>query len=237
MDKRNRLKINTPETSFTFGADESIVVPPKIMIGTTSENVKDFNLLNQRSSETINFLKKYFPTILAILAVSYVIFRPSEYSELLDEIYNLRKENNQIKMKQELENIALITNKVRVEPRSKIYRYGFFKLNFTDPNSILESNGDCFALDGSDGCFEIIFPENKDVRKIAIYHSSNANIKSSIREFKLKLNEKVYDLKYDGVGYQEFTVNGNVDKIIFNIINNHGEKLYTSVYRVYVFSR
>lgn len=238
MDKRNRLKINTPETSFNLTTDNSIIVQPRITpdyfdrdIEYSAEQKKVF----KPSSKIYEILRNNLILIGLSILVLYLAFKPSDYSELLEEIYILRQENKSIKSKKVFENICLISNGVTVTPLSPVYKYGFLKRSFSDPLAMLDSSSECFSMEGNKGKFQITFKDKKHIQKIGIYHPSNANNKSCVKEFSVLVNGVNYHFNFNGIGFQEFFISDSDDKITVEILSNYGEPKYTSIYRFYVF--
>lgn len=181
--------------------------------------------------------KKYWINAILLSIIFYLIFKPSEYKFLLDEIENLKKENTNLQTTPKIENIADISLGASVTDHSKLYSFGLFKLESTDPNSILEPGSSLLSLDGDSGFFEIKFKEYFQIKRIALYHPEKANLKSAMREFSILIGGKRYNFEYCGKGYEEFTFDAtDADSIKVEFSNNYGEPSYTCIYRVFVFS-
>lgn len=199
-----------------------------------SNNINNQNNWNLKHVISTWCIKPYWIYILFASVIIYLISRPSEYSYLLDEIEKLRKIKTEVSPSK-LENIADLFMGTSISSHSALYKFGFFKQKSTDPNSVLESGNEFLCLKNENPqFFNIKFSKSYRIRKIAVYHPPNANPKSSMRRFKVKSSGDEVILEFS-VGYQEYAVEMEGDSILFEILENNGECLYTSVYRVSVF--
>lgn len=262
MDKRQRLKVTTPDASsliqrentiVDFTRDSSIIIPPKVTIPYKTESIdfgpfssfeadknKNVNCFldkcNRALDSLIDCVRGYWVHAVFVAIIVFLITRPSEYKFLLEELEKLKQER---KVEQQpVKNIADLIYGTTVADTSGLYTFGLFKSSSTDPNSVLEPGESRVALQGTSGFFDLHFQEIYSIKKIAIYHPETRNPKSAIKDFTVVSNDdKRFDFTYSGKGYVEFDldcVKTDSLKIIFH--NNHGELLYTCVYRVFVFA-
>lgn len=223
-------KINNPKM-IDEGRDESSV-EFNMSIGSdpieTSRKIID---------KILPMIKSYWLIATLASVIVYLILKPSEYKFLLDEIENLKKENTSLQTISRIENIADISLGTSVISHSDLYSFGFFKIESTDPNSILEPGSSFLSLKEDSGFFEIEFKGSFKIRKIALYHPEKANPKSAIRQFSTVIKGNRQDFEYCGKGYEEFLLDElETDKIKIEFTSNYGESLYTSIYRVFIFS-
>lgn len=182
-----------------------------------------------------SFIIKYSIHFVCLGMLLYLCFAPSEYSFLLEEISMLKNRKVEIiqePKKPEITDLSDLFKGAKAFAKSEMYRFGFLRSNTTDPNSILEPGASCLSLKGSTGMAEIHFQERRNIFKLVIYHPSNANPKSAIKDFKLIVGDKTYELNFNGE-YQEYILDGiEASKVSIHIYSNHGESKYTSIYRI-----
>lgn len=255
MNKRNKLRF-TASDSFNLTRDASIILNPRL----DSEDMRKEETLDHGSAEVssetsmqteppepqstkdvllgvISRIRAYWIYVSLAGMMAFLVFRPSEYSFLLDEIHRLREENRSIRMLKPMENICDITKGALVGAHSKLYRFGLLDRLATDPNSLMEPGNSLLAIKSPRGFFEIRFKDVHSIKKIGFYHPAFANPSSAIREFSIVVGGKEIDCEYQGYEYQEFLVDDAEDsKITIVVKSNHGEPRYTSVYRMFVFA-
>lgn len=238
MDKRNRLKINTPETTFNFATEDSMMVPQKISeIEFPEEDQAQPEIFKMYKLEKIcEFLKTHFIEAILVLIILFLISKPSGYADLLEEISNLRRDNLLLKQKRVFRNICKVSDGVEVSVPSPLYRYGFLRRMATNPSAILDSSSDCLSIEGSRGEIVIDLKFKRNINKIGIYHPKHGSPRSAINEFVVETDQKRFNFKYDGTGFQDFEMNDISEKIRLVIKNNHGETKYTSLYRFFIFA-
>lgn len=191
-----------------------------------------------RLRSAYNLLKSYkrhLSCLVLCLGVLYFLFRPTEYSFLIDEITKLKEENELLKNLKIETNLCDILQGTSVTSHSELYGYGFLGKITTDPNSILEPGDSRLALRSSKGFVEISFKKPCKIKKISLYHPVTANQKSAIKEFVLCIKDKTHEFEFN-CGYQEYQIEENVsDKVLIQIKSNHGDDRYTSIYRISIF--
>ncbi|KAM0681101.1 hypothetical protein GINT2_000886 [Glugoides intestinalis] len=262
MDKRQRLKVTTPDASsllqrentiVDFTRDSSIVISPKVTIPYKTESIdfepfssfevdknKNANCFiskcNGAFDSLINCGRAYWIHTIFIAIIIFLITRPSEYKLLLEELEKLKQERQVVT--HPAMNIAELIYGTKVVDHSELYMFGFLKSTCTDPNAILEPGESHLALLGSEGFFELHFQEISSLKKIAIYHPETRNPKSAIKNFTVVGNDdKSFDFTFCGKGYVEFYLDDvKTDKLKIIFHNNHGEPLYTCVYRIFIFA-
>lgn len=183
------------------------------------------------------FDHRVFPYCVVIVLVVYIMFKPSDYKFLLEEVEKLRVQGNSPILTSKMENIASLSEGTYVGEHSELYKFGFFMTSVTDKNSILEPGMFSLALKSDEGFLEIHFKPKSKIQKFAIYHPEIGNSGSAIKDFSLLINEKKFDFIFNGIGYQEFGFETQIaDSLRLEFYSNHGEPRYTSIYRVYIFA-
>lgn len=123
---------------------------------------------------------------------------------------------------------------------SRLYRFGLFKRRMTNIDNVLMENNECVALENHPNAYiQIQFKKKCFIKKIGIYHPLQANLKSAIREFAIRIidgtKSKEIECTYTSeYGYQEYNIDTYSKEFMIRIKNNYGEK-YISVYRIYAF--
>lgn len=201
-----------------------------------TKEIKKYENIKEKIMKFICFIKNYWLYTIFISIIIYLIYKPSEYNFLLEEIQKLR-EIKKVDLPKELENIADIFKNASVISHSLLYKYGFMKRTTTDPNSLLEPGNGFLCLDNRDKrlFFELKFTNIFKIKKFAIYHPSNGNPKSAIKNFAIIYNNNELKFQFNGK-YQEYDVDIECDNLVFVILDNYGESNYTSIYRVSVFA-
>lgn len=254
MNKRNRLQVNTPDNSFNFTQTDSIILNPKLSTDHAPQNPETFyedTEYTPAPAETAGRYKTRSPFAKALCVflrikayllhavllsiIFYLLCRPSEYSLLLDDIYSLREENLAIKCKLGPKNICLVTEGAHVEATAPLYRFGFFRSASCSPNSIMEPMAECLSFEGQQGSFVVKLGHAARLSRIGVYHPPSGSRTSAIKDFAVTIGGREYRFIYKGHGYEEFAVDGHSEAVAFRIIDNYGEKRYTSIYRIYVF--
>lgn len=250
MNKRNKLRINTPDNSFNAFQTDSIILNPKLSSQPTEANQYSSETIGDSGNElsplemTKNYvtgkvthiLWSYSIYIALCLALIYLLLRPSDYSSMINEVQSLLQRQGNLEQVHEPQNVCLIPNGTVISPLSPLYGYGFLSKNVSDPNCIMEPNNECLALAGNTCSFNINMKNKVDIVKIGIYHPPSANPKSAISDFIIIINNKEIEFTFSGKGYEEFPVTGNTDTIRIDILNNYGCLKYTCIYRIYVYA-
>lgn len=101
----------------------------------------------------------------------------------------------------------------------------------------------CYSFKGSEGKLAIAFKNEKIIRKIGILHPLYDNRSSAIKKFTVDCivnnnHVRVGSFEYEipGDSFQQFSITPTqCTGIVFRIQSNHGNKLYTCIYKVYAF--
>lgn len=123
---------------------------------------------------------------------------------------------------------------------SRLYRFGLFRRHTTNIDNVLMENSECVALENrSNAYIQIQFKKKCFVKKIGIYHPLQANSKSAIREFAIRIVDSTEPREIEcaytsAYGYQEYNVDAHLKAFMIRVKNNHGEK-YISIYGIYAF--
>lgn len=254
MNKRNKLKVFSPESSFTTFPSDSIILNPKIT-ETNNFEKEEKKLFGKISpvyvAKVLKFIKSFFiflkgnsTSVILFIGFGFIIFIIYQNSKLdsedlqmlLRENLILTEENKKLKQNKILiTNICLVEHITEIKTVSKLYKYGFLRRLESDPNSVMGDNNECLSFKGNSGVFEIKLKQKEELKKMAIYHPISGNSKSAMNKFEVICGNIKFCYEYNGNGYQEFELNGFCDCIRINVITNHGEKKYTSIYRVYLF--
>lgn len=129
---------------------------------------------------------------------------------------------------------------------SKCYKYGLFNRKYSnDPSVILGPSllkGHCFAFPSNSGSVSFEFDLPIFVSQIGILHPFTENRKSAIKKFTIiGINEDIEEVGsflycLDGDFLQRYDINkGPYKRIKINIENNHGNKKYTCIYKIYIY--
>lgn len=255
-DTDNTLFFDTPRPS---------VIPRKPILKETEENKSYLNksLNRVKKIEYIKIMKNYilYIVLIAVIIIQYKKNDSIELETLKNHIDQIVIENNELLNKFEKINTSLNKTQKQIldyadirngayinyKKTSKPYKYGFFNLKTgNDPSYVLIDNlnkGECFAFSGDKGNITIMFDKPIKIKEIVIIHPMTDNRKSAIKDFELiglnndetNLGEFTYHLNEKIM--QKFIIE-NEDKfngLNINILNNHGNKKYTAVYKIYVF--
>ena len=192
-----------------------------------------FNLLF--SWPSISFYLRSFLVVGFLSSFFYFIFKPSEYSSLIDEIVKLREEKERVEIKPTIKNLADFAEGATLLSCSPLWKYGFFKQLTTCPESIFDPGKDCLSLQGNRGHLKIGLKGTARIVRFGLYHPSFANPASGIKQARLTIGEKIVNIEFMACGYEEYEINALGDSIEIEVISNHGEVRYTSIYRVYLY--
>ncbi len=260
MNKRNKLQVHGPESSFSTFKSDSLVLNPKISSLNhyfTQEEKRIIkksavrmvvNILYGKFKAFYRFIRGKYGLIVAIFFLFiYMIWHLIDGPKITEEdIHFLIKENRALieenKLLKAKRSISIIKNICQIEfgteivILSKPYKFGFLKLKQADPNSALYGNSECFAISGGCGAFVIKLKNKHELIKFGIYHPPTGNRKSAIKEFKLIFDDKSIIFNFGGKGYEEFDIRNTSDSLKVEIISNHGEQKYTCVYQIFLFS-
>lgn len=245
MDRKERLKLTkTPEKSIVYD-DDSLFLP------TPSPKSEGYQ------NRFLDFIKKYglyihliFPY--SLLLCSYLFkSETSNIEHLIKEINLLKRENVKlIAHKSQNINYARIEKGTAVfADQGDMYKYGILGFRrYNDPNVILNDNvkpGECLSFKGCGGMFVLKFKKKIELQEYSMFHPDTNNRESSVREFEIvgynegnavSIGRYVYDFKKEK--YQSFKFNPVVvDKILINILSNNGHRVYTTVYKIFVFGK
>lgn len=266
MDKRQRLRFNSPDNSFdirtdrsNIGQDSTIIIPkgpdafeaseqmnPNIDISNFESSFGDdlsISVQNVTYSKAdpwkfILKYKNYASYAILTALILYFALQSNDYKFLLEEVEKLRLQTVNITVNTKLDNIACLLEGSRITEHSDLYKFGLLRYQATDKNSILESGMSNLALKSNNGFFDILIKPNSKISKIALYHPEIGNPESAIKDFSLLINNKKFDFQFSGEGYQEFSFETQkTSSLRIEFYNNHGEDRYTCIYRIYVFSQ
>jgi hypothetical protein len=141
MNKRNKLRLNTPDTTFDFTRtdetngtindtnrtiDDTLVLNPNI-------NPQNTTFLKSTSNYIMDNIK---PLCIIAILVLYILLKPNENTILLEEIHNLKK----LSIKTPSENLCKINIACTVETKSPLFKWGFYKSCIPNTYSIMEEN-------------------------------------------------------------------------------------------------
>lgn len=257
MNKRNRLQINNAEASMTSLHTDSIILNPKLTAGHEQPKINNFfhdgiDYSPAKAAEpaakrhgmslkaslrgVLLFARANALCIVLVLTIFYLLNRPSEYTLLIDEIYSLKEQNLTLRNRLGLKNHARLACGARAAALSPLYSYGFLRGSVSDPDSILEAAKDCLSLQGQQGAFEVRMGQELKIVRIGVYHPAGGSPRSAMRRFVVTIGQDHYAFVYRGSGYEEFSVDSTGDSVRWDIVDNQGDKRYTSVYQVYVYS-
>lgn len=256
MNKRNKLQINNAETSMASLHTDSIVLNPRLTAGyeqpktsglfhsdpdypppiVEEQPPKKHRMLRRAPLARVVSLVRANALYIALVSIIlYLSTRPSEYTLLIDEIYNLKEQNLMLQNRLSLKNRARVACGTRVSVLSPLYSYGFLRGSVSDPDCILEPTGECLGLGGQQGAFELRLVRRLRITRIGVYHPATGNYKSAMYHFAVAIGEDQYTFAYKGSGYEEFEVDSVGDTVRWDIADNYGERAYTCVYQVYVY--
>ncbi|KAI4292438.1 hypothetical protein PAPHI01_1712 [Pancytospora philotis] len=263
MNRRNKLQINNADAQLNSLHSDSIILNPRLteeflktrpetVFGAADDTVFDdgpddipdspvntkltmqlpglFRLCVKAAS----VVKSYLLYCALVGTIVYLLHRPSEYDFLLDEIHSLKEQNRRLQSSLEPVNMASVSQGATVTVLSPLYTYGFAGSSRTDPSAILDSTKECLALQGTAGSFRIGLKHTASIKRVGIHHPPTANQSAAVRSFRITLGDAVHSFTFRGSGYQEFVAPGTADSVKFDVLDNHGEPKYTSVYQVYV---
>lgn len=251
MNRKDRLMFTkTPDSSLQIDTDDSIFFEkPKL-------TKKKLNHPRRIKLDSVIFIfKKYYRYFLVGLMLVLFSFptRKSHINvnvvkELKNEIELLRIQNKELSYKfnfinKEYGNIALIEKGCVIDyaETSLPYSYGVFNTNYIDPHTVILDDLECYSFKGSKGQIVFSFVEKKKICGIGIFHKKTKNLASSPEDIVFLIdNKKVVELSFNPkvcifqkIDFEETT--GNTLK--FLIKNNHGNKNFTCIYRLFVYGQ
>lgn len=258
MNRKERLKIvRTPDASLIrddFSSTGPFTSPQKYINKRRAES-------KPRSSSIKNVLISiraflpYFVFMALYTIIMFFVLRPSNDKPLLavlmDELEKLKNENGELLNTIENTRVMVYQNYAKAEMGTKVmvdedlmYKYGFIGFRkHNDPSVIFNDGnwpGDCLAFNGSRGKFTVVLKNLAYITKIGFYHPNLKNNTSAMREFAVRgykdsslVKESVFE--FVGRGFEEFSVGEFLgDKLEIEILNNHGNKKYTCIYKVVI---
>lgn len=223
-----------------------------------NEYVGDDSLFTDKSvsryviiKKCISYLYYFFPYLIILYML---IFHPTsqivndkKLEELANEIDSLKRENLKLVNFENLTNICKIEQGTSIlVDKNDIYKYGLIGIRkYNDPNIILGNNivpGDCLSLVGSNNQFIIKFSKLRKFDNFHLFHPNTENKKSAIKKFrltgfckdkKIEIGNFKYDKSKENCQVYYFK-KVEVDKLLVEILSNHGYKKYTTVYKIYI---
>lgn len=235
---KSEYAFETPKTS----KKEPHIAPKSIKILKYAEN-----------NNFMKVIRRYYLIVVSVLILVYSFVRPKGDKKILDELESLKTKYQ--KMKNELGDVRKVQNIdfnyaqieygacIDMQKTSLPYRYGLLGRRMGKHPSVVLQNyherGNCFSFAGQQGIIAINLGKELLVSRIGIFYPQTANKKAFIRAFEvLDETNKVHgEFIYQGNGYEEFEINRKFKQIVLNIKSNSGNKKYTSVYKIYCFSK
>ena len=246
MKKRDRLVLTkTPDNSFQIDTDDTIFLEtPKAL------KKKSRNTVQISPRLVVLFMKKYCIYILfTVLVLFQIPFKNApnsgEIKELKSEVHLLKLENLGLQEKIDFinigpSNIASLDQGCTVNYRQSSipYTYGFLRRKYTDPHVILSGDSECYSFEGNKGKVVLQFKEKRKIVGVGIFHRKTENLASSPKDVTVYVDDKeVTDFSFnpDEI-FHKVTFKKEAGKTIrFKVKNNHGEKGFTCIYRIFVY--
>ncbi|WUR02184.1 SUN domain-containing protein [Vairimorpha necatrix] len=172
----------------------------------------------------------------------------SDISELTREIDSLKQANATISISpvQVPINLCKIEHCTTVEvSESDLYKHGFLGFRKSaSPYIIFSENtspGECLAFLPKERTFTIKFSKNVKLDNFNIFHPETGNKKSALKNFQLL---GFYENNFFEIGKFEYDITKEncqtfkfpeiiTDRLVIKILDNHGHKSYTTIYKVY----
>jgi hypothetical protein len=206
---------------------------------------------NKKFGRFLSYLYFVFPYLIILyLLVFSNTNNPEDDNKLEDlvrEIDILKKENIKLSNTEHLINICKIEQGSSVIVNTdNIYKYGLLGMRkFNDPNIILGDSavpGDCLSLKGAENNFILKFSKLRKFDNIYIFHPETDNKKSAIKKFRLRAfngDQEIdigifeYDISKENCQVFKFD-KVEAERLVVDILSNHGYKKYTTVYKIYI---